>query len=140
MHGFVKTIIFLVLLFVISSAVVIAARLDQLTVSLLGGVLVGVLLTAPIASVMTYLALRQRQVEAVANPNNQIRQQFAPSLPPQIVMLPAPTNYQPPMSTMRQPIYHQAEPFTLPPQRRFYMIGDDGSASEIQPDANGAQP
>ena len=137
MNGFVKTIVFLVLLFVISAAVVIATRLDQLTVSLLGGVLVGVLLAAPIASVMTYLALRQRQVEAVANPYNQIRQQPAPpSLPPQIVMLPAPTNYQPPMQTMRQPMYHQAEPFTLPPQRRFYMIGDDGSASEIQPDAN----
>ena len=141
MHGFVKVLVFLVLLFVISAAAVVAARLDQLTISLLGGVMLGVLLAAPIATLVTYLALRQRHAEAMVSTYSQMRQQPAPqSLPPQIMMLPAPAAYQPPAQAMRQPMYQPIEPFTLPTHRRFYMIGDDGSASEINPSADFGQP
>ncbi len=140
MQAIGKVLTFLMLMFVISMAVAIASRLDQLTVSLLSGVMVGMLMATPVTALVTYLTVRQRQSEGVVAPYAQIRP--APvtlpvSQPPQIVMLPAPANYQLPMQMMRQPQYQSqpVEPFSMPPQRRFYMIGEDGTASEIQPDA-----
>lgn len=140
MQAIGKVLTFLMLMFVISMAVAIASRLDQLTVSLLSGVMVGMLMATPVTALVTYLTMRQRQSENTPAPYTQIRPApVAPpvSQPPQIVMLPAPAHYQLPMQMMRQPQYQSqpVEPFSMPPQRRFYMIGVDGSASEIQPDA-----
>lgn len=130
---------FFLVTFVAGLAVVIGARLDQLTLSLLGGVMVGVAVAAPIASLVTYLALRHRSADSFTTGYAQPCQQHNPQpISPQFILLPPPSNYQAPLNARSTssptPMYQPVEPFSMAQKRRFYIIGGDGAATELLPE------
>ena len=134
---FVKTLTIVTCVFSAGVAVAIGVQLDQDHVSILSGFMIGAVLGAPVASIITYLALRRRQIEAITV-SNRPNLPSTPALPPQVVYLPTPTAYQPMpprATTTRQSEAWQSEPFVVPLRRKFYIIGDSGETSEIQADA-----
>ena len=123
-----------IVLFFIVLGLVIGSRMDQNTIALLGGTTIGLLIAAPCAAIVTYLVMRNRD------------ESFAPKSPPAPTYYVVPQNGMPippalppsqPMLTATPPAYQQAPaPFVLPPQRKFYLIGGNGAAEEISPDAD----
>ena len=130
---FVKVLTIVTCVFSAGIAVVIGVRLDQDHVSILTGLMIGAVLGAPIASIITYLVVRKRQSDAIY-----CHRPYQPptgSVPPQVVYLPAPMVHQPIPSVTRQPASWSPEPFVMSKQRRVYVIGDTGNTDESQQDS-----
>lgn len=126
-----------VVLFSLGIAILIGVRMDQASVSIISGFIIGAAIGAPIVSIITWLVVRQRQADATVF-SSRTSQPSMPSTPPQVVYLPAPAPYQPMPSGTHRPAPWSTEPFVMSKQRRFYLIGDDGLVSEIKPDADPA--
>lgn len=143
MNGFMKLSTFAVMLFAGVLATVIGARLDQNTVLLLGGATLGLLVAAPAAAVITYLAVRKRDEQSFERsprystplPQNPPQYWVMPNMQPQPVPQ---TNYMPPQrqlpSATGQLTWTQPPEFNMP-RRKFYMIGDAGEVQELSDDA-----
>lgn len=138
---------FAVMLFVAVLASVIGSRLDQNTVLLLGGATVGLLVAAPAATLITWLALRRRDEQAPANAAAPRYSIPMPQSPPQYWVMPTvqpatPPNYMAPVQRQLPPAnqqlsWTQPPEFSMPPRRKFYMIGDGGEVEELMDDAAG---
>ena len=143
MNGFMKLTTFAVMLFAGVLASVIGARLDQNTVLLLGGATLGLLVAAPSAAVITYLALRRRDEQSFARSPNYSAPM--PHNPPQYWVMPSvqtqpipTTNFMPPQRQLPaanpQLTWTQPPEFNMP-RRKFYMIGDAGEVQELNDDS-----
>lgn len=141
---------FAVMLFVAVLASVIGSRLDQNTVLLLGGATVGLLVAAPAATLITYLALRRRDDQSPAASTAAPRYSIPmPQSPPQYWVMPTmqpatPPNYMAPVQRQLPPAnqqlsWTQPPEFSMPPRRKFYMIGDGGEVEELM-DESSAEP
>ena len=108
----------------------IGARLDQSVIALIGGFVIGCLIAAPIAAMIMCLMMRRREAAAVPKYHVTPQQQSAP----QFVVLPPMYGGPALQAASILPRRELAEPFSLPMKRRFYLIGEDGQATEIQPD------
>ena len=125
-----KVLVFALVMFCAIFAAVIGARLDESVITLIGGIVLGSLIAAPLTAILTMLMVRRR--EAAAMPQQPPVFQHPPA--PQFLVLPpmyGPPNAQLPQTPSRREI---AEPYSLPAKRRFYLIGEDGQPTEIQPD------
>lgn len=132
MDRLVKAIAAAVVLFFVMLGLVIGSRIDQTTIALLGGTTIGLLIATPCAAIVTYLAIRNRDEQRYeqSRPHNP-----QPSTPPQYWIVPQTlTPPQPQPHYNAPPTAQYSQPFELPPRRKFYLIGDDGSANEIVPD------
>ena len=126
-----------IVLFFVVLGLVIGSRMDQTTIALLGGTTIGLLIAAPCAAIVTYLVMRNRDESSAPKP---------PPTPTYYIVpqngMPMPPALPPsqPMLTANPPAYQQIPaPFVLPPQRKFYLIGGDGTAEEVSPDADSAE-
>ncbi len=130
MSRLLKVLVVALFMFCAILATVIAARLDESVITLIGGFVLSSLIAGPLATILTMLMVRRR--EAMAVPNNPPLPQHQPA--PQFLVLPpmyGQPNPQPPQSTAKREL---SEPYSLSPKRRFYLIGNDGLPTEIQPD------
>lgn len=123
-------------LFVAIFAAFLGARIDQTTIALLGGTLIG-LLIGVLATLLVVLAVRRRD-EVHYDRSARCAAHMPPS-PPQYWSLPA-TPMSPhdarPLQTMPpsvlQPSIPASDYMLTPVRRRFYMIGEDGEMREIE--------
>ena len=134
MERLLKTVAVAIVLFFVVLGFVIGSRMDQNTIALLGGTTIGLLIAAPCAAIVTYLAVRNRDEQGYgqSRPYTQPTQN-----PPQYWIVQQSPNMpqaQPHYNTL--PATQPIEAFTLPPRRKFYLIGESGDTSEIQPEAD----
>jgi hypothetical protein len=117
-----------IVLFFTGLGLMIGWRIDQVTIALLAGVTIALVVVIPIAALIVVLIQRDRS--STYTPH-QVSPPPAYYPPPQQHYFAPPTAkaYLPP-----QPPVEYAEPYTLSPRRRFYVIGEDGSSREILPD------
>ena len=125
-----KVLLSALLMFCGVLAAVIGGRLDESAITLIGGIVIGCLVAAPLAAILMFVMLRWREASSVPRYPIVPQQQSAP----QVVVLPpiygAPVSHVPTTPSRRE----LAEPYNLPVKRHFYLIGEDGQVSEIQPD------
>ena len=139
MEIFIRSLAIAIVLFFVVLGMVIGSRMDQTTIALLGGTVVGLLIATPCAAIVTYLAVCNRN-ESSAPCTRQFTQPVLPPNPPQYWVVPqtmhAPPHITPQPSSGVAPTPQQslAPVFELPPRRRFYLIGATGEPSEIEPD------
>lgn len=127
MDKLIKALAIAIILFFVILAVVIGTRIDQYTIALLAGATLGLIIAAPGAALITYLAIRLGR-EETRRPDMGSHYGM-PMPPPGWFGYPArqPHAYRPAMDAA-------AESFALPPRRRFYLIGEAGQATEIEPE------
>lgn len=124
-----------IIIFSIVLAGFIGARVDQMTIALLGGAFVGLVVAIP-ATVLVVLIATRRREEASIERTQRYSAPMPPS-PPQYWVMPNQT-YDPRLTqTMPMPQQLQqpiaAPEFMLPAsRRRFYMIGEGGEVNEIE--------
>jgi hypothetical protein len=136
MDKLVRAIAVSVVLFFVVLGLVIGSRMDQNTIALLGGTTIGLLIAAPCAAIVTYLAVRNRDESSASGTTHapptyyvvpQVGASSLPASPTQQYFLPT-----------TSPTYQQTTaPFVLPPQRKFYVIGGGGEVSELLPEDEG---
>lgn len=112
-------------------AFIIGQRIDQVTIALLGGVLIGLLVTAPVFGALVFVALRRSARDHELIPTRQHYYAPMPQSPPQFWSAPQMLR-QGEMSGYADAVggYPAPPAFQLPPQRKFYVIGDDGAVSD----------
>jgi hypothetical protein len=133
MERLVKVVALAVILFFVVLGLVIGSRMDQATIALLGGTTIGLLIAAPCSAIVTYLAIRNRDEQGYGQNRHFSQPPQNPSqywVVPQSLTLPQ-TSLQ---HNSLLPTAQYAQSFELPPRRKFYLIGESGDASEIQPD------
>ncbi len=137
MDKLVRAIAVSVVPFFVVLGLVIGSRMDQNTIALLGGTTIGLLIAAPCAAIVTYLAVRSRDELSAPRTTSAptyyvVPQAGAPALP----ALPTQQHFLP----ITSPPYQQTSAsFALPPQRKFYLIGGGGEVSELLPDDGGTE-
>ena len=137
MDKLVKVLAVAVVLFFIVLGLTIGTRMDQNTIALLGGTTIGLLIAAPCAAIVTYLAVRNRDDHSYER--NPRYNSPMPQNPPQYWVVPQHMQMQPPQSLQQQlpaaSPYANRQPtseYVLPAaKRRFYMIGETGDVQEL---------
>ncbi len=134
MEKLMKAIAVAVILFFVVLGLVIGSRMDQTTIALLGGTTIGLLIAVPCSAIVTYLAIRNRDEQGYGQSRHYSQ---PPQTPPQYWVVQQSPNMpqaQPQHNTL--PTGQPTESFTLPPRRKFYLIGESGDTSEIQPETD----
>jgi hypothetical protein len=129
-------------------AFIVGSRIDQNTISLLSGTLIGILVTAPCVAIITFVAVRRRESNSVSSYDRSMRQSVPmPQSPPQYWVLPQ--QFQGMGNPAGNPAYAhnaiaagiaapnwpmaQEDMQYLPrPRRRFYVIGENGEPKLLE--------
>jgi hypothetical protein len=117
-----------IVLFFTGLGLMIGWRIDQVTIALLAGVTIALVVVIPTAALVIVLIQRDR---SSSDSQRQVISPVPYPLPPTQHYFAPPTAkaYLP-----SQPPADYAEPYTLSPRRRFYIIGEDGTSRELLPD------
>ena len=135
MDKLAKAVAIAVVGFFVVLGLTIGTRMDQNTIALLGGTTIGLLIAAPCAAIVTYLAIRNRDDHSYER--NPRYNSPMPQNPPQYWVVPQHMQMQQPMQQQQLPAsaYAMRQPtteFMLPAvKRRFYMIGETGDVQEL---------
>ncbi len=135
MDKLVKAVAIAVVCFFVVLGLTIGTRMDQNTIALLGGTTIGLLIAAPCAAIVTYLAVRNRDDHSYER--NPRYNSPMPQNPPQYWVVPQHMQMQQPAQQQLPPVaaYGLRQPtseFVLPAtKRRFYMIGETGDVQEL---------
>lgn len=125
--------------FVIFAAVfafIAGQRIDQMTIALLGGVMIGLLFTVPMLVVVVIALNRNRRAE---EPISAPEHYYAPMPQQSPQMWLTPAQIQQLGSAQPQAYGYQSQApqgysappmFQLPPQRKFMVIGENGEMNE----------
>jgi hypothetical protein len=117
-----------IILFFTGLGLMIGFRIDQITIALLVGVTIALLVVIPVTALVIVLIHRDQSSSA------QYRVSPPVVYPPSQQYVVPPDNARAYLPSHPPVGYQDAEPFTLSPRRRFYVIGEDGSSREILPD------
>jgi hypothetical protein len=128
-----------IIIFATVIAFVVGSRIDQNTISLLSGTVIGILIAAPCATIITFVLVRRRESNnSLSSYDRGIRHSTPlPQNPPQYWVLPQQ------FAAMNAPAYMQAAgasntgapmwqvspdqaAYAPRPRRRFYVIGENG--------------
>ena len=122
-------------------AYMIGTRIDQETISLLSGTLIGILVTSPCAALITYILVRRRDQNHMSSYERASRSNVPlPQNPPQywvMPQMPALSNASLMQAALNAGSAVSGWPGTpdsryLPrPQRRFYVIGENGETKTM---------
>ena len=128
-----------IVIFVTITGIVVSTRIDQNTVAVLSGAVIGIITAAPFAAILTLMLIRRRE-----NNNNSIVTSYdrqmrgsvpLPQNPPQYWVLPQQFAGAPNVQYGQQsqpalpgPAQWSANPdaYTMRSRRRFYVIGENG--------------
>ncbi len=152
-----------IVVFAIIFAYFVSTRIDQTTVSVISGAMIGIITAAPLAIIMTLVVARRREDPYTSSYERQTRSSVPlPQNPPQYWMTPqqygaannngygqspalvAPSQWQ--MNSEAAGATRGASPASAQmanSRRRFYVIGEDGQPKMVdqdiseQDDANG---
>ncbi|HEY3289581.1 MAG TPA: hypothetical protein VGK87_05595 [Anaerolineae bacterium] len=122
-----------IVIFAVIIAVVVGTRIDQNTVSVLSGALIGIITAAPFAAILTFALLRRKgdntSTPVATSYERSLRSNVPyPQNPPQYWVMPqqfAPTQAQTMLaSPAKWPSPDDA--YSMRPRRRFYVIGENG--------------
>lgn len=130
-----------ILVFAAIIAYMIGARIDQETISLLSGTLIGILVTTPCAALITFILVRRREQSHLSTYERSARTSVPlPQNPPQYWVMPAMAN----PSMMQAALAGgssvngwpgaQDSRYLPRPQRRFYVIGENGETKTMEGD------
>lgn len=126
-----------IVIFATVIAFVVGSRIDQNTISLLSGAVIGILVATPCAIIITIVTVRRRENNGLSSYDRNVRHNTPlPQNPPQYWVLPQQ------FAAMAAPAYMQAmgaaqagaEEMGFPPRpgRRFYVIGENGEARMLE--------
>ena len=127
-------------------AFVISTRIDQNTISVLSGTIIGILIATPCGALLTVVLLRRRDGGAMTTYERQMRSVSPlPQNPPQYWVVPPQFNGMANAAMMRNGVNPAiAAPATwqmpqdaagmLPQRRRFYVIGENGEPRAVDQD------
>lgn len=123
-----------IVLFALVLAVFVGARVDQFTMSMLGGAFVGLMIAVPTTMMATMLFTRTRDLRA--SDRQWHHTSPLPPSPPQYWALPQTpyTQPQPQQPNQATPqLANQNLRWDMPalPRRRFYVIGETGQMEEL---------
>ena len=130
-----KAFSFGIVVFAVMMAAIVGMRIDQFTMSMLGGAFLGLLIAVPTTLLATTLATR--------NPPLQARERALthssplPQSPPQYWVMPTqppvPAQAGSPPLLANTAIHWNLTPenLQLAPRRKFYVIGESGTMEEI---------
>ena len=130
-----------VILFATIIAFIVGSRIDQSTVSLLSGAVIGILVAAPCAVLVTFIAVRRRETNNMSMYERPMRHGYQmPPNPPQYWILPpqfqAPTQTAQAlaagMSMSAWPGNPENMQYLPRPRRRFYVIGENGEPKPLE--------
>ena len=141
---FMKVFAFAILLFAAVVAYMIGTRIDQETISLLSGTAIGVLVTTPCAALITFILMRRRETNHQTTYERNMRSNVSmPQNPPQYWVMPQ-------MPTLSNAAAMQGAlnagtsmggwpgaqnaQYLPRPQRRFYVIGENGQPKVVDGD------
>jgi hypothetical protein len=124
---------------------VVTSRIDQNTISVLSGAVIGIITAAPFAAILTIVLTRKRDNTVVTSYERQMRSSVPlPQNPPQYWVLPqqfAGMNNgsygQQPQPALAGPSQWQmnadasANAYMMRPRRRFYVIGENGEPKMV---------
>ena len=145
-----------IVIFATITGIVVSTRIDQNTVSVLSGAVIGIITAAPFAAILTFVLTRRRDNNntVVTSYERQLRGSVPlPQNPPQYWVLPqqfagaqngAYGQQQQPALAGPTQWSMNPETYTMRPRRRFYVIGENGEprlmdeAAVDQDDANDA--
>lgn len=99
-------------------AYMLGSRMDQNTMALIGGTLIGLVVSTPVICICVFMTMR---VKMTPTRQYDSEPRYQMQAPPQYWVQP-PT----PEETLQQPM----QPY-VPAPRRFYMIGTDGNPSPV---------
>jgi hypothetical protein len=120
-----KAIAVSLVLFAIVFAAFAGSRVDQVTIALLGGALIGLLVAVPLTLLTMAIVLRRRD-ERVDSPQPTVH------VPPVPQAHWPPPNHPAQFSAQPWPLISAPAEFNLPPpRRRFYVIGESGEVREL---------
>lgn len=144
MDRIIKATAFGVILCGIVFGFVVGSRIDQSTITLLSGTLVGALVTAPCVAAITWLAARRRDDDWRPREHYLRQSSPLPPEPPQYWMAQGqPVTADARTARLAAPMgwpgqYGEAAGFMPRPRRRFYVIGENGEPREVADSANPA--
>jgi hypothetical protein len=150
MDRLVRAMSIAIVIFAVVIAFIVGSRIDQTTVAMLGGTVVGILVAAPAGALVTFALMRRRteasqQYDRVQRPTVPL-----PQNPPQYWVLPP--QMQPDAAYMQArlnttqsgaPAWQMGGDGTqyLPrPRRRFYVIGESGEVRDLEQPGNSGTP
>lgn len=113
-----------IVLFFGGLGLMIGARIDQVTIAVLGGVLLGLLMVIP--PVVLLVVLIQRDRTATSRQNPEMPPAYYPQQPTYIAPPPA-------RATVPAPPTGYDEPFTIAKGRRIHVIGAPNAGSTSSP-------
>lgn len=123
---------------------VVGSRIDQSTITLLSGTLVGVLVATPCVAAITWLTVRRRDDDWRARERYMRQSAPLPPEPPQYwVVQGQPVTADARTARLSAPMgwsgpYGDAAGFMPRPRRKFYVIGENGEPREVADSANSA--
>jgi hypothetical protein len=128
-----------ILLFATIIAFIVGSRIDQNTVSLLSGAMLGILIAVPCAILVTFIAVRRRESNNISVYERSMRHGYQmPPSPPQYWVMPP--QFQTPAQTA--PAIPGGLSMTAWPgspeemqslaRRRFYVIGENGVPKPVE--------
>jgi hypothetical protein len=145
-----------IVIFATIVAFVVGSRIDQNTISLLSGTMIGILIATPGAAIITFVLLRRRENNAASGYDRSLRHSAPlPQNPPQYWVLPQtmqpmragayPVNAIPAgitaMGWPMAPGMGGEEMNYLPrPRRKFYVIGENGEPKALDDPATDDDP
>ncbi|HEY3341110.1 MAG TPA: hypothetical protein VGK81_03790 [Anaerolineae bacterium] len=131
-----------IILFATVIAFIVGSRIDQNTVSLLSGAMVGIVIAAPCAVLVTFIAVRRRENNNISVYERSIRHGYQmPPSPPQYWVMPpqfqASAQTAPAIPGGLSMSAWPGSPEQLPalPRRRFYVIGENGEPTPVDNEA-----
>ena len=133
-----------IVLFAAIIAIIVGQRIDQNTVSLLSGAMIGVLVAAPCAGLVAFIAARRRENNNQSGYERSIRHGYQsgyqlPPNPPQYWVLPQ--QFQTPqavaagMNAAGWPGSQEQMQYLPRPRRRFFVIGENGEPKPLENEA-----
>jgi hypothetical protein len=132
-----------IILFAGVMAYIVGSRIDQVTVSVLSGAMVGIVVAVPCAALVTFILVRRRESTNISVYERSRHGYQMPPNPPQYWVIP-PQFQTPPQTApaipggMSMSAWANApeEMQYLPrPRRRFYVIGENGEPKPVEGDS-----
>ncbi len=136
MDRIVKAIAFGIILCGVAFGVIVGSRIDQSTITLLSGTLVGMLVATPSVAAITWLTMRRREERRAGEWHWRQSAPLPPEPPQYWVMQGQPAARDGRTAHLSTRLgwpthYGNAADFMPRPRRKFYVIGENGEPHEV---------
>ena len=146
MDKIVRALAISIVIFATIIGFVISTRIDQTTISVLSGAVIGIVTAAPFAAILTFILARKRDGRVITSYERQMHSSVPmPQNPPQYWVMPQQLagmsngsygQQQPALAAPAQwPGNSDPSAYMMRPRRRFYVIGENGEPRIVDEEA-----